>query len=217
MQRIALAGESLFGLVREITGDIKTFVKQEIELARAEMSEKISSYSHNAVFLLIGGFIAYAGLIVLLGGLGVLAGFGLQHLGLDPLLSNFVGLAGVGLLVMIIGGIMLLSASKGFSRESAAPEKTIETLKQLQGSHTVEKPESKEKVPLRSSDEIQKDVLATEDRISEAIGEIADRTSPTRLKRNAIQHIESHPYRWSVIALASGLLSSVYIARKLRL
>lgn len=216
MQTVSLAGTPLIGLIRELRDEAKLFVKQEFELARNEMLEKISAYRRNAVALVIGGVAAYAGVIVLLGGLGVLAGFGFQKLDLDPALAMFIGLAAVGLLTVIIGGLMVLKAIKGFSKESLAPEKTMDTFKHLKGTETVERPEPARPAPKRSSEEVRTAVLATEDQIGQTLEEIARRASPARLKKRALQAVEAHPYRWSFVAVGSGVLGGLLLTRKLR-
>src|SRR6185369_17240299 len=127
-------------------------------------SEKAAYFGRNAVALAIGGFVAYAGFIVLLMGLGWLGAWGLQQAGLQPVLAGFVGLAGVGVLVAVIGVIFLMKGIKAFSKESLAPQKTIHTIQRLKSSdapmatHAKAEPEQ----PKRSSEEMQARVVATE-------------------------------------------------------
>src|SRR5690348_4324865 len=104
-----LNGSSILDLVRDLREQFKTFVKEEIHLAKAELSEKISSLGKDAVNVAIGGFVAYAGLIVFLGALGMLIAFAIQRLGLDPFLSSFIGLGAIGFIVIAVGAIMLLA------------------------------------------------------------------------------------------------------------
>src|SRR4051812_36620668 len=61
---------SIIGLFKNLTGEFKTFIRQEVDLAKTEISEKVSMIGKNVASIAIGGFIAYAGLIVLLIGLG---------------------------------------------------------------------------------------------------------------------------------------------------
>ena len=78
--------------------ETKTFIKEEVQLAKTEISENISRMGRNAVGLVAGGFVAYAGLIVFLAGLGLLLGFAFEKLGLQPPLAAFIGFAIIGLL-----------------------------------------------------------------------------------------------------------------------
>src|SRR5947209_9302309 len=102
---------SIGGLIRNLTEDTKRLLRQEIELVKSELSEKISYFGRNAVALAVGGFIAYAGFIVLLMGLGWLAAWGLQQAGVQPVLAGFIGLAGVGFLIAIVGVVFLMKRS----------------------------------------------------------------------------------------------------------
>ena len=83
--------------------------------------------------LALGGFVAYAGLIVFLAALGCLVGWLLERADLAPMLGAFIGLGGVGLLVIVIGCIFLFKGLRSISRESLAPERTIHTLQELKG------------------------------------------------------------------------------------
>src|SRR5437667_3349010 len=94
---------SIFGLIGDLKDETKTFVKEEIQLAKAEISEKISCMGRNAVSLAVGGFVAYAGLIIFLGGLGILLAFAFEKLGLDTALAGFIGFAIIGLVAAGVG------------------------------------------------------------------------------------------------------------------
>ena len=224
MQSISFTGISLFGLFRSLKENIRDLARTEVALAKKEMIDKLSSYRSHAITLAIGGAIAYGGLIVFLAGLGLLLAWGLQNAGLEPMLANFIGLGAVGLLVIFVGAIMVLIASKGFSKESLAPEKTLETIRHLKGTEqpsfaerlTKEKATAKAHTPKRSAEEMQREAIATEDRIGRTLEEIAYRTSPARVKERATAQIQAHPYRCSLLALGTGLLSSLMLTRRLR-
>src|SRR5437763_1253382 len=157
-------GNSVVGLVKDLSQQVKTFLKEEVHLAKAELSEKISSVAKDSVNIAIGGFVAYAGLIIFLGALGVLLGFAFQRLGLDPLMAEFIGLGIVGFLIIAIGALMLLGGLKALKKESLAPERTIETLQRVSGPEPATKKdlmakEAKENKDERSSKEIEASVF----------------------------------------------------------
>jgi hypothetical protein len=104
METSAPSQTSLMGLMRNLLDDFKRLLGQEFELAKAELSEKLSAFGRNTVSIAVGGFVAYAGLIVLLMGLGWLVAWALQKAGLQPVLAGFIGLAGVGIVVAVVGG-----------------------------------------------------------------------------------------------------------------
>src|SRR3954465_1290204 len=139
MQRSGYVRPSLFGLFGDLKDETKTFIREEVQLAKTEISEKISKMGRNAVSLVIGGFVAYAGVIVFLGGLGLLLAFAFEKLGLPSAMSGFLGLAIIGLLAAGVGYAFIAEAIKSFSSESMSPEKTIETLKDIKG-HEARKP-----------------------------------------------------------------------------
>jgi hypothetical protein len=212
-----LNGSSIFDLVKDLKDQFKTFVKEEIHLAKAEISEKISSITKDSVNIAIGGFVAYAGLIVFLGALGMFAAYFLQKLGLEPFLSAFIGLGAIGFIIIAVGVIMLLTGLKAMKKESLTPERTIDTLQRVKGAeYHVEKPaEMKPKKDERSSEEIEKSVVKTEHRMAETLEELGDRLSMTHLRRQAKAEVQKHPYRWSLVAMGAGVCGSLIMKRKL--
>ena len=57
MEATAPSNTSILGLVRALTDDTKTFFRQEIELAKAEFSEKLAALTRNGVMLAAGGLV----------------------------------------------------------------------------------------------------------------------------------------------------------------
>lgn len=203
-------------LFHALADEVKLFLREEAGLVKKEMTEKISCYSRNVLALAIGGFVAYAGLIVLLGGLGLFLSLAFKKMGLDPLLAQGTGLGAIGLFVILTGAAMILKGLKALSSSSLMPDRSIETIKHLKGEEDSAHPRSTKKVekPQQSAEELEQEVLATEDRIGETIEEIVYRTSPARAKDLAVKHIHSHPYTWSAFALGSGLVGSLLLGRK---
>src|SRR6266478_729133 len=110
-----LNGSSIFDLVKDLREEVKTFLREEVHLAKAELSEKISRMGKESVNIAIGGFVAYAGLIVFLGALGFI--------------------------VIAVGASMLLSGLKALKKQSLTPERTIESLQRVKGTnHHVDRP-----------------------------------------------------------------------------
>ncbi len=210
-------GSTIVGLVKDFSQQVKTFVREEVHLAKAELSEKISSLVKDSVNIVIGGFVAYAGLIIFLGALGVLLGFVFQRLGLDPLMAEFTGLGIVGLLTIAVGAIMLLSGLNALKKQSFAPERTIETLQHIKGTSPAEKKPvaAREKKDDRSSKQIEVSVLQTEKQMAETLEELGDRLTMTHLRHQANEEIRKHPYRWSLVAMGAGVCGSFLVKRKL--
>jgi hypothetical protein len=210
-------GSSIVELAKDLRDQVKTFLREEMHLAKAELSEKLSHIAKDSVNIAIGGFLAYAGLIVFLGALGVLLGFAFQRLGLDPLLSEFIGLGIIGLIVIAVGAIMLLGGIKALKQESLTPERTIETLQYIKGTEPLAKEHIHIKQPKdeRSSAEIEASVFQTEQDMAETLDELGDRLTMTHLRHQADAEVRQHPYRWSLVALGAGVCGSYLMKRKL--
>lgn len=215
MEATAPPQTSIFGLIRSLRNDAKNLLRQEIQLAKAELSEKVALFGRNAVAVAVGGFIAYAGLIVLLMGLGWLVAWGLQKAGLEPVLAGFLGLAIIGLLVAGAGTAFLLTGLKAFSKESLAPDKTLDTIKRLKKSEAHAAPAPPPQ-PKRSSDEIKVRVEQTEDRMTGALDELGQRLHPRNLNSHVKYRIAHKPYHSGVLAMAAGLISGLFLTRAAR-
>src|SRR5439155_13244120 len=191
----------------------------EVQLAKAEISENISRMGRNAVAIAIGGFVAYAGLIVFLAGLGLLLGFAFEKLGLQPALAAFIGFAIIGLVAAGIGYGFIAEALKSFSHSSMKPEKTIETLKDLKGSEPeyeqFDNADSEDDEPKRSSKEIHASVVAHESAMGETMDEISRRLTPRYASEQFKTKFRDHPYRWNFVAMLTGLAGGFFVKRKI--
>ena len=166
MENFILQKSSILGLIRYLAGETRTFIRQEAQLARTEVSENVSSLARKAVTVALGAFVAYAGLIVFLTGLGWLLAWAFQKAGVSPIFAGFAGLAVIGLLIGVLGGLLLLVAVKAISRKSLKPKRTVSTLQQLRGSIPAAEPKPAPlPEPARSSAELQNRVEATEARL----------------------------------------------------
>ncbi len=120
---------SIGQLLKELTQESGTLLKQEVDLAKAEMSEKASRVGANL------GEVAVGGAVALLGAIGLLL-FAVN--GLASLLSQFMspGVA-VWLAPLIVGGILagfgyslVNKALANLKQERLAPKKTIQSLQE---------------------------------------------------------------------------------------
>ena len=114
---------SLGDLFSELATETTTLVRQEIALASKEIREEIRTASKNVASIAAGGALAYAGLIVLLMGLGWLLG----ELLFD---AEWLGLLIVGLVVALIGYALVKKGLDTLKQMDPAPERTIQTLKE---------------------------------------------------------------------------------------
>jgi hypothetical protein len=117
-------------LLRELRDESTTLFRQEIALARTEVKEKISRLSRNAIYLMIGGVVAFTGLLFILLAVARVISFAFEQGGTDPAAAAWIGPAIVGVIVSIAGIVLLMKAKKTLSQESLVPEKTLQSLKE---------------------------------------------------------------------------------------
>jgi uncharacterized membrane protein YqjE len=112
---------SLGQLFGDLSRQMSTLVRQEIQLARTEVSTKATAAGRDAAMIGIGGALAYAGLLVLLAAVVL----GLIEAGVDPWISALI----VGVVVAAIGGVLIWRGREGLTSGDLFPEKTAATLK----------------------------------------------------------------------------------------
>lgn len=111
--------QSLGVLFSELTDQLTTLMRREVQLARVETQESISAAVKSATSMIAGGAIAYAGLIVLL----LAAAFGLASW--VPL---WISALVVGLITVVIGGLIFMAGRRAMQEVNVVPEKTITTV-----------------------------------------------------------------------------------------
>jgi hypothetical protein len=108
-------------LFHDLADETKRLVKQEVELAKTEMTQKATALGKDIAIIAAGGVLAYSGFLVLLAalviGLGHLVGYG------------FAALI-VAVVVIGAGGGLAASAAKKMKQTSLAPKQTVTQLKE---------------------------------------------------------------------------------------
>lgn len=117
-------------LLRDLLDHTTTLVRKEIELAQVELTEKAEKAGRNAIKVAMGGFVAYAGAILLSVSLAFAAAWGLSEAGLNYAVSLFLGFLIMGAILGIGGYIMVRKASEVFTNGELAPKRTIRTVKE---------------------------------------------------------------------------------------
>ncbi len=110
-------GELFAGLSRETAA----LVRQEVQLAKAEMGQKASRVGKDVGFLAAGGAVAYAGLLAIVAG-------GIFLLGL--VIPLWLSALLVGIVVAIVGYFLVRKGLDALKQEDLAPRETMETLKE---------------------------------------------------------------------------------------
>ncbi len=112
---------SLGELFSELANDTSTLVRQEIQLAKTEMTHKATSAGKDAGMIGAGGALAYAGLLALIAAIII---------GLGQLIWMWLSALIVGLVVVGIGYFLIQKGLNGLKKLDPTPHKTIETLKE---------------------------------------------------------------------------------------
>lgn len=112
---------TLGDLFTSLTGDLSTLVRQEIDLARTETMEKVTSATRSIVMMVAGGMVAYAGLIAVVIAI-IVALSGIMPLWLSALI--------VGIVVIVVGAMLISSGRSKLASMSVVPQKTVESMKE---------------------------------------------------------------------------------------
>lgn len=116
--------ESVTGLLGRLWRDTAALVQDEVDLAKAEVSEKTTRAAVSIGVIAIGGAVLLAGFVILL-----LAAVN----ALGPLLpadiAHWLAPAIVGLVVIVIGFVMVSGGVKALDMKELAPRRTMESLR----------------------------------------------------------------------------------------
>jgi uncharacterized membrane protein YqjE len=112
---------SLGVLFRDLANDLSSLTRKELELARTETMEKVSHASKAVISMAAGGFLAYAGLLVLLAAAVMVVATWVPY---------WLSATIVGGVVLIIGVILLQSGRSALKKTNITPEKTVDSMKE---------------------------------------------------------------------------------------
>jgi hypothetical protein len=113
---------SLGELFGDLARDTSTLVRQEVDLAKVEMTQKATRVGKDLGFLVAGGAVAYAGFLALIAAIAI----GLGQLGLPWWLATLL----VALVVGGVGAFLVMRGLNALKQERLAPERTMQTLKE---------------------------------------------------------------------------------------
>ncbi len=116
------ADRSLGELFSELSRETSTLVRQEVALAKTELTAKASQVGKDVGFLAAGGAVAYAGLLAIIAGIIILIGDLIDNMWLSALI--------VGLIIAGIGYYLVQKGLSDLKNANLAPEQTIESLKE---------------------------------------------------------------------------------------
>lgn len=112
---------SLGELFSELSRQTSTLIRQEVALAKAEMTQKGKEAGKDIGMMAAGGALAYAGLLALIATLIIV---------LANVMPWWLSALIVGIVVVGIGGLLIQRGMSALKQSGLAPEQTIETLKE---------------------------------------------------------------------------------------
>ncbi len=125
MQRInenrSLENRPLGDLFGDLASDMGNLVRQEVNLAKVELTQKAKHVGRNVGYLVIGGAVAYAALLAIIAAIIMLLAKYVPHWGAALIVGAVVG---------GIGWILIGKAMTGLQKTDLTPRETVETLKE---------------------------------------------------------------------------------------
>lgn len=112
---------SLGELFGDLSRETTTLVRQEINLATTEMTQKATRVGKDVGFLAVGGAVIYAGFLAIMAAIIIVLSMVMPWW-----LSAFL----VGAVVAAVGYYLVRQGLAALSHESLAPRQTMETLKE---------------------------------------------------------------------------------------
>jgi hypothetical protein len=113
---------SLGELFGDLARDMGVLVRQEVQLATTEMTHKASRAAQEVGMIVVGGLVAYAGLLASLASVIV----GLAAAGLGWWQAALL----VGVIVAVIGGLLVQRGIAALKHADLAPRQTMQTIKE---------------------------------------------------------------------------------------
>ena len=116
-----LENKPLGDLFSDLASEMSNLVRQEVALAKLEISQKAKYVGRNVGYLVVGGAIAYAALLAVIAAIIML---------LDRVLPTWGASLLVGLVVAGIAWLLIGKALSALQQTDVTPRETVETLKE---------------------------------------------------------------------------------------
>lgn len=116
-----LENKPLGDLFSDLASEMSNLVRQEVALARVEISQKVKYAGRNIGYLVVGGAVAYAALLALLAAVIML---------LDGVMPAWGAALLVAVVVAAIGWLLIGKAMSALQQMEVTPRETVETLKE---------------------------------------------------------------------------------------
>ena len=125
MQRMnenrSLENRPLGDLFGDLATEMSNLVRQEVALAKVEVTQKAKYVGRNVGYLVVGGAVAYAALLAIIAAIIML---------LARVMPNWGATLIVGVVVAGIGWMLIGKAMTALQQADLTPHETVETLKE---------------------------------------------------------------------------------------
>ena len=112
---------SLGELFSELASETSTLVRQEVALAKTELTQKAAYVGRNVGLLVVGGAVVCAAFLALMAA---------AVIGLSNAMPSWAAALVVGVVVGIVGGALVFKAAYALKETDVTPRQTVETLKE---------------------------------------------------------------------------------------
>jgi uncharacterized membrane protein YqjE len=112
---------SIGELFSELANETGLLIRQEVALAKVELTQKANRIGRNVGYLVLGGAVAYAALLALLAAIIIL---------LANVMPWWVAALVMAVLVGIIAAVVISKALAALKNTEVVPRQTVETLKE---------------------------------------------------------------------------------------
>jgi hypothetical protein len=117
-------------LLKDLRGESTLLLREEIALAKKEISEKISSTALNLTYVVGGALVAYVAITFLFLAISSVIAQALVDQGIGIGWAIFLGVLIVALVIGAASAAMIVKGVQTLKKQSFIPEKTVETLKE---------------------------------------------------------------------------------------
>src|SRR5437763_2839898 len=107
---------SIGQLFSELANETTLLIRQEVALAKVELTEKANRVGRNVGYLVLGGAVAYAALLALLAAIIIL---------LASVMAWWIAALVVAVLVGIIAAVLISKAVAALKKIDVAPRQTV--------------------------------------------------------------------------------------------
>lgn len=120
-QQIVKEEQSLGTLFSELATETSLLVRQEVALAKTEITQKATVMGKNVGFLAVGGLVGYTAL---------LAFTAAAIIGLANFVPAWAAALIVGAVIAIVAAVLVLSALSALKKTNLTPTETVESIKE---------------------------------------------------------------------------------------